>query len=253
MLNVQQIVQEAFNFESMPRLFYAISIVCVSLISCSRNTIGLFDISANSENVEYIDGFEYVKCSTENFDIQVAFVEEVADILVFRCIVENYSKDSVTISSQDFELSFYNRDDDQIGTTIPRIDRESRIAFLENERESIGESKKNRTIGGAIFASLEAIAIAISPGGNVGGAILYAAESSAYIADERNRFKLAELSIEDEIRYIEDWVLDEAVVGAYSDEEFDLLYERLFQDGDLIFTVDINGEYCEAEFYQKLE
>ena len=234
----------------MPWLYYILFIVSTCLFSCSRNTVQLLDISSNSEDVEYIDGLEYAKCATENFDVHVAFVEDVSDILVFRCIVENFSDDSIRVRNEDFELSFYDRFDDPNEAIVPSIYGESRIDFLESEKGHIEEAKKNRVFGGVLFAGLEAVAVAISPGGNVGSAILYAAESGAYIAEERNRFKLAELSIEDEIQYIEDWVLNEATIGAYEDMDFDLLYERIYREGDLLFKVDIAGEYCELDFNQ---
>ena len=89
----------------MPRLICAISLTCFLLFSCNRDSVRLIDISSNEEDVEYIDGLEYEKCSTENPDVYGAFVEDALEFLVFRFIVENYSNDSIRINSRNFDLS----------------------------------------------------------------------------------------------------------------------------------------------------
>ncbi len=236
----------------MPRLFtIAYFSFFIFLCSCNRNTIELLDIRPNAEETENIEGLEYVTCSTESYDLHVAFIEDAIEHLVFHLIVENYSKDSLELTHKDFELKFIDLNGE--GFRVRSIDVNDRKEFLVAEKEGLGREKKTRTIGNVILAGLEAVAIAISPGGSVAGAIVYAAESSVYIAEDRNAFNIAQLSIDDHINYLEDWVLYKDVIGPESDSEFDILFERFLRNSDLIISADINGQYCEVEFWQRVQ
>lgn len=237
----------------MQRLFrISFFAIFICFCSCNRNTIDLLDIRPNTEETENVDGLEYATCSTESYDIHIGFVEDAIEHFVFHFILQNYTKDSVQISYKDFEIDYSDRFEDS-RQRVRAIDATDRIEFLLVEKDNLEREKKQRTLGNAIVAGLQAIAIAVSPGGDVAGAILFAAESGVYIAEDRNAFNVAELSIDDHIKYIEDWVLHKDVLGAESDIEFDLLFERILRNLDFVISADIDGEYCEVEFWQRVQ
>jgi len=218
------------------------------LASCSRPVIELLELQPKDESVTE-DGF--IRCTKEDFDLDMAFVEDAYGYIILRTVLTSYSKDSLHIGYKDFHAE-YGDFDDRNSSTVNSIDVVELIDFLEDEKDVLRAEKKRSTVGNAILVGLEALTIAATPGGNVAGAIVYAAESGIYIADERNAYRVAELSIEDEIKYIEDQVLIQSVIPPYEKEGYDVLFERIIGDDDLTIIAQIEDEVCEFNFEQYL-
>ena len=104
---------------------FILSLVLFVLASCSRDTIRLIVISSTGDNVESIEGLEYGKCSTENLDIYASFVEDAFEFFAFRFTVANYSSDSILIRSEDFEMSVYDKDADDIVVSLQKIEKDA--------------------------------------------------------------------------------------------------------------------------------
>lgn len=221
------------------------------MFSCNRRAIIPFmDVVPESDDVEHIDGMVYQKCNADDYHLDVAFAEDAFDYLIFHVRFTNYSLDSIYLSFRDFEMDLLPGDRLKSERTLPAINVDDYLNFLDNEQDQLKKQKKNRTIGNLIIAGLDAVSIAAGSGGNLGAALSYAAESSIYIAEERNAFRVAELSIEDEKEYLLDWVLYDAYVLPEDHFDFDIIFDRLPIDANLSLTSEVGNQECIFRFSQ---
>lgn len=214
--------------------------------SCNRSYVEWVSLEADPESIEEKDGLLYQECQTEDYTLRLAFVEDAFQYIILHAELESFSKDTLEIQAQDFEWALKRPD---ITNWRPIIDKGLLVSELEMEQINIKKQKKTRTILNAIVVGLEVASIAAGGGAaSVGGAFLYAAESGVYIAEDRQAFKVAELSIEDEIKYVEDWVLEKDKISPYESIDFDILIDRALYRQPLLFKTSVNDETCEFEF-----
>lgn len=198
-----------------------------------------------SSDIESKDGLEYQKCETDEYTIRIAFVEDAFKYLIFHVDVESFSKDTILLEVDDWEWSVDRPDKiDWLNT----IDKKEMISLLEREKDEIKKAKKTSTITNVILSGLEVLAIATSPGGGT-SAVFYALESGSYIAEYRNAFNVASLSIEDEMKYINDWVLTSKKLTPYEAIGFDIIIDRSLSDYPILFRSLLNDQKCEFEFH----
>ena len=168
------------------------------------------------------EGYRYTSCQTDHYNMHVAYIEDALQYIIFNVEIESYTKDTLFIESDDFRWSNMSSENSNWKTLI---DKNRVIALLDKEKADLKKAKKSSTIANAIFSGIEVIAIAAVPGGSA-NALLYAAESGAYIAEDRRAFNVVTLSVEDEMKYIEEWVLDKDKVEPYDAISFDILIDR---------------------------
>jgi hypothetical protein len=75
--------------------------------------------------------------------------------------------------------------------------------------------------------------------------LAYSLESSVYILQERRDFDIINGSIEDEMIYINDWVLDEESVFADESYTVDVLFPRLMD----LRNIELQIDFADKELY----
>ena len=214
--------------------------------SCSVQTVEWVYMTPGSGN-EVIDR-DYEVCDKEPYRIHVSYVEDAMSYLIFHVQIESFVNDTTLIESSDFRWA-ENNPENRKWTKL--TDKDELISLLQDEKESIKKAKKSSTLANAIVAGIEALAIATTPGGGV-AALVYAAESGAYIAEDRNAFNVASLSIDDEIKYIEDWVLAEIHLPPYEAVNFDILIDRSLYSESIYIRSLLGNETCEFRFNSEI-
>ena len=201
-----------------------------------------------SDEVENSDNMKYQICNAESYKLKLAYVEDAFKYFIFHGELESYHKDTLYLQSENVQWAISNT-----GGEIWRdvLDKNDLLSSLDQENEEIKKAKKNSTIANAIIAGIEVLAIAATPGGGV-NALVYAAESGAYIAEDREAFNVASLSVEDERNYIEDWVLSEKTLAPYDKVDFDILIDRNLNARPIQIRAILNDQTCQFEFQPEI-
>ncbi len=231
----------------MTRVFNFLFLIILLSSSCSRQTVEWVYMDPVSEEIKEIDNLRYLTCDADSYKLKLAYVEDAFKYIIFHAELESYHRDTLLIEIKD--IRWAEGKDDNIWRNV--INKNELLSALEKERDDIRKAKKTSTITNAVIAGLEVLAIAASPGGGA-SALFYAAESGVYIAEDRAAFNVASLSVDDEKKYIEDWVLSEEDLPPYEMLDFDLIIDRRLYTKPILFRALINNESCLFEFSPKI-
>jgi len=225
------------------KLLHLVIIMSFLACSCSRTANTILSYQPNDTSEESTDGLTYQTCHKEDYSLKLSFVEDAGLYLAFHAEANNISTDGLNIWANDFKWSYPIDDSYNWHETINKKDI---INDLKNEKVENKKRKKNRTVLNSVLSVLDVISFAAT--GQGGNAVLVAVESGAYIAEERRAFKAADLSLEDEIQFLEEWVLDEMNIAPNNINSFDILLPRNPNLETIVIKANLNDESCFFEY-----
>ena len=187
-----------------------------------------------SHRYYYLEGYqaadEYQK--NDSIIVKSAFAGDAFDYIVFELTVENKTSDTIQMASKDVNLILRENEILTDATLFHALSKKDIIYDLESTAAQVNRDKKTRTTLSIVEVGLNLIGIAATGNANSAGAVIYAAESAGYILEERRAYNLLQGSLEEQIQYVEDWVLDKDQVAPGDLKSWDILFERLLVDSD---------------------
>ena len=209
----------------------------IIILSACRTTYDYIVIEPEVVSYTTEDNIPFTEQSLGDITIQAAFVGHGLDYSIFEVEVRNDTDDAIEVSYDDFKIVHSN------GLERQAYQKYDFIRELEKEKQTLKKQKRANTIGSIFLGGLTVLGIASGGGtANSVNAITYGLESTLYILDDRRNYNLATGDIEDEIGYINEWVLFESIVLEDSSLSKDVIFSNqdMTTDFDLLVTLDGN-------------
>lgn len=209
--------------------------VAICLLSSCKSTYWYTEIHPEEVAFRAEDNIEFTEDDLDDVVIRTAFVGHAVDYSIFQLDIQNSSDKPLSLSYTDVRLVHED------GFQRNAHHKYNFIKNLDKEKKNIKKQKRTRTIGNILLGGLTIAAIAAGGGAaNSINAISYGAESAYYIADDARQFNAMEGSIEDEIAYIQDWVLFETIIARDDKMTKDIIFpnENLNEDFTLELTLN---------------
>lgn len=196
-------------------------------------------IDIQPENVAFrdLDKVEFTEDEQQDFVIRTAFVGHAIDYSIFQLEIDNLTDRPVVIGYEDVRLVHND------GSQRNAHHKYNFIKNLTKEKKNLKKEKRVRTIGNILIGGLTIAGLVAGGGGaNSVNTIVYGAESALYIADDARAFNAIEGSIEEEIAYIEEWVLFESIIPTEEALTKDVIFANQDLTTDFEFVVNLNDQ-----------
>lgn len=232
-LNCQILRLVKIDLNSMKPLYTLVTLLF--LFASCKSTYLYTDIHPEKVAFKNTENIEFTENEESEIMIRTAFIGNAIDYSIFQVEIENESEIPISLSYEDVRLVH------QDGFQRNAHHKYNFIKNLKREKKNVKKQKKANTIGNILFGALTVASIASGGGGiNTADAVLYGAESFVYIADDRRAFNAMEGTIEDEIKYIEDWVLFESIIPSEGVLTKDVMFpsEGINDDFDIQIRLD---------------
>jgi len=211
--------------------------ILVSILASCKSSYLYTDIHPEMIAFKNKENIEFTETSKRDIVIRTAFIGNAIDYSIFQIEIVNESEDALSLSFEDVRLVHTD------GFQRNAHHKYNFIKQLSSEKNRVKKQKKASTIGNIIFGGLNVVAIAVGGGGaNAANALFSGAESLAYISDDRRAFNAIESNIEDEISYIEEWVLFESIIPAEGVLTKDVIFPASNLNNDFDVEINIDGQ-----------
>lgn len=221
------------------RLFLLASLLSViTLCSCSRKYYYQEAYLSTSDG-NYRSGVdENIEDNPiEDVIIETRFSGDAFSYLVFEIDIDNRSGQDILISINDMVLSVEENRDGYAYDLLP-LDKSMVIADLKNEQQDVKSERKTQNVLNAVGVGASLLSIFASPNIDGVGTALYATDATVSILETDRAYRLVEGDIEDQILYIDEWVLGNELIKAGDKISFDLLFERVLTDAEATMIID---------------
>jgi len=198
--------------------------------------VSIILMTSCSQKVYFFEADKLEMSEEGNIDIEVNafFGGDALDYVVFELDVKNNTPDSLYIDYKDVYLRI-----NESQVVLNALNRNDLIFEAESRQQELTREKRGRDIGNAISIGLDVLLIGT---GNVNaiGTLIYSTETAAYMLEDSRAYKLLKGSLDEQIQYIEDWVLFHETVPPNNEDSWDVLFERQLFDAkaDLIVKID---------------
>lgn len=183
------------------------------------------------------DTIEFTEADIDDLVIRTAFIGHAIDYSIFQLDIQNSSDNPISLSYSDVRLVHED------GFQRNAHHKYNFIKNLQTEKKKLKKQKRASTIGNILLGGLTIAAIAAGGGAvNSINAITYGAESAVYISDDVRSFNAMEGSIEEEIAYIEDWVLFETIIARDDKMTKDVIFPNEDLNDDFSIELMLNGK-----------
>jgi hypothetical protein len=206
--------------------FHISLLIGISLTACSK-THYQFETIPQKPTVVYAKD----SLQAKDVEIDVNYVSSDLELSVFQVDVFNGSEDTIYFFNKEVNLSLktdYYRE----GAYLYPLEKDFLINEYNYQQKQLQLQKKRNTFWNIFTAGITLASIVTSSGAVTVNSVGFAAESTAYILEDRSYYNALTGSIEDRILYIEDWVLDEVKIAPGEKDAFDLLFEHIISDGE---------------------
>lgn len=205
------------------------------LLTSCKSTFQYTEIKPKEIAETTAENLEFSNDRFDQIEIKTAFVGYASDYMIYQLELHNRTTNEIYISQEDIEIQYED------GFTLNARNKDSFVDYLKKEKTTVKKQKKLKTAENILIGVL-GIASIFSGGGNVADGAVYALESTVYVAEDNKNYKLVERSIEDEIIYIEDWVLDEEVIEAGDRLSTDIIFPIApITESDFDIVIDLSG------------
>lgn len=185
-----------------------------------------------------------------NIFVDGYFAGDALDYVVFELDIKNESNDTIRFKFKDVYLKVYG--DKNSGTIeLPALNKNQVIDDLNRAKVQLDREKKGRDIGNALSIGFNILALSTGNATNGLDAVLYSTETAAFMLEDSRSHKLIKGSLEDQVIYVNDWVLYKEVLAPRTENSWDVLFERNLYDADADLVIEINGESYIVPFILK--
>ncbi len=213
-------------------LLYAI--LCIITFTSCKSTYSYISIEPEVVSFNTKENIAFTEETDDDIIVRSAFVGYGIDYAIFQIEIENNSDRAMDVTYQDVNLVHVD------GFQRKAHNKYDFIKGLKRDQAEIKKQKKASTIGNIVFGGLTALSL-LGGGGTLNNlnAVAYGVESAAVILDDRRNYDLASGDIEEEMRYIEEWVLFESYVAPESVFSKDVIFpiKDLDSDFDLVLQL----------------
>jgi hypothetical protein len=188
-----------------------------------------------SQKVYFFEADKLEMSEEENIDIEVNafFGGDALDYVVFELDVKNNTSDSLYLDYKDVYLKI-----NESQVVLNALNRDDLIFEAEARQQELTREKRGRDIGNAISIGLDLLLIGTG-NANALGTLIYSTETAAYMLEDSRAYKLLKGSLDEQIEYIEDWVLFHETVPPQNEDSWDVLFERQLFDAEADLIVKI--------------
>jgi hypothetical protein len=200
-------------------------------------------ISSCSKKFYYLDAHQTPleeASQNDSLIIQSSFAGDAFDYIVFEVTLKNKTSDTVSLSYTDINLIVFENEENDDPVLFHALNKDDIIYDIQHQHRQVERDKKTSTTLNIIGVGLDLIGIAATGNVSTAEAIIYSAESAGYILQERRAFQLVEGSLQDQMDYIEQWVLENDYVAPGESRSWDILFERVLVNTDASLEI-----FCE--------
>jgi len=142
--------------------------------------------------------------------------------------------DTIHLNYNDIYLSIKEEQE----VVLNALDKFDLIEDAKSRQEHHKREKRGNDIGNAILIGLDLFLVGSGNLNAVDG-LIYTTETASYMLEDSRAYKLLKGSIDEQIQYIEDWVLQYAYIPPQSEDTWDILFERKLYDNyaDLVVKI----------------
>ena len=211
----------------------------------------IFGISLFTSCSQKVYFFDAVKAESQPEDLEIEvdayFGGDALEYVVFEVDVKNNSLDTLYLNNKDIYLKVY---DDNNTIILDAKDKTDIIYELESRGRQLDREKRGRDIGNAISIGLDLLLIGTG-NGNGAELFIYSAETASYMMEDARSHKLIKGSLEEQIGYIDEWVLYREKLAPNSEESWDVLFDRQLFESDADFVIEIGSKIYKVPFILK--
>ena len=201
--------------------------ICLTFFACSRKILVQDAFLSESDR-----GIQ------QDVRVQTTYAGDAYSYITFQLDITNNSSDSIRLSQRDVELVYdIDRGRNRYLKPIRKADI---ILDLVQAEEILEAEKKQETISAGVVTGI-GILTSVLAGGSVVDNVVYGAASTADIMVVRDRYGLDQGSIEDQIRYHEEYTLEDVMIPPLGKASYDVHFERLLIDGPAEMVVYFGG------------
>ena len=201
--------------------------------------LGLMTLCSCKSSKSNIDNNEvFAVVSDQYIDMELTYVGATFDYHIMECyIVNKYDRD-ITLDRFNFELINEKRN---VGERPYSPDEA--IALLDTQQDRLKKQKRASLVTGILTTGFNVAANA-ALGGSAVNSVAYGIESAIYIADDSRFYNRNIKSLEDEMIYINDYVLETMIIPAGGKVTADVIFPIHNMRGDVqILFVGPDNDY----------
>ena len=194
------------------------------------------------------DAFEVTNNRVKNdtpIRVNTYYGGDAFSYISFQVDIENNSDDTLHITQRDIELQMAMQGQRRL--VSKPIRKDELINDLLNEQEQLQSAKRRETTAGVILGGA-GILTSVLAGGGAGQNILIGSDAAVDILDRRDRYGLAQGSVEDLIIYHEEYTLDDAKIAPGGKGSFDVHFDRELLDTRAELVVYAGGRDYVTEY-----
>jgi len=216
-------------------VFWA-SAVCLCSISCSKKIM-----LQGAERLEVRDS----DLSQDAIRVQCFYAGDAFEYIVFELDLFNESEYDVIVNARDISLIIHEPGNQR---SLRPLRKSEIISQLEYEHRQVNAERKANNILGAIGIGVTLVAIGVNSNYPVIDGFSYAMESAVYMLEDNRAYALIEGSLEEQVDYVNQWVLERDTLAAGEDYSWDILFDRELINAAVQFVVSINGQEYIQDF-----
>lgn len=214
----------------------------ILLFSCLACAPKVYFFQANKLGAE-----DSIDNTNPEIDTEIYFAGDALDYVIFELDVINNSPDSVFVTSRDIQLEVYDKRN-RPPVILNTLSKDEIIWSLQDAHKRLQSEKKARDIGNAIGIGLDLLVIGSSGGMNSTQAIFYSVDAASYMLEDARAHKLMTGELEDQIDYVEEWVLGETVLAPGEKGSWDILFPRQLYEAPAIVVWEGNRHIYKQDF-----
>ncbi len=175
------------------------------------------------------------RTGNSTIEIKTRYAADGFDYLIFQMDINNRSDEPFSISSEDLTLHVFETQGPQENFSLVALNKEDLIYDLQRTQEQVKRERKTRQAENILGLGINILGIALG-GNNIEG-LIYTTEAAGILIEDNRAYKLFEGSLEEQMQYVDDWVLDRTTLQPGESVSYDVLFDRILIEGEADFEV----------------
>ncbi len=174
----------------------------------------------------------------KNEDVEMAcyFAGDALDYVVFEIDVINNSQDTLDLSYRHIFLEIFEKDKSR-PRILDALSPDDVLTDLQHRHVQLQQEKAMRDIGNAIDIGFSLFLLGSGGGYGAINSLLFMLDSASYMLEDARAHKLLTGSLEEQMAYVEEWVLARETLGPGEEDSWDILFPRQLHSAYADFVV----------------